>query len=57
MLTAAALLAENPNPSDDEIRAGMDAVYCRCGTYARIRQAVRKAAELAALGEQEREAV
>jgi isoquinoline 1-oxidoreductase subunit alpha len=56
MMTAAALLAENPNPSDDEIRAGMDAVYCRCGTYPRIRQAVRKAAELAALGEQEREA-
>jgi isoquinoline 1-oxidoreductase subunit alpha len=49
ILTAAALLEANPNPSDDEIRAGMDRVYCRCGTYPRIRKSVRRAAaELAA---------
>lgn len=53
MLTAAALLEANPDPTDDEIRQGMDGVYCRCGTYHRIRRAVRRAAEIgAARGEQ-----
>lgn len=46
MLTAAALLEQNPNPSPDEIRQGMNGVYCRCGTYTRIRKAVARAAEL-----------
>jgi isoquinoline 1-oxidoreductase alpha subunit len=32
MLTAAALIEQNPNPSSDEIRQGMNSVYCRCGT-------------------------
>lgn len=53
MLSAAALLEANPDPTDDEIRQGMNGVYCRCGTYHRIRRAVRRAAELgAARGDQ-----
>jgi aerobic-type carbon monoxide dehydrogenase small subunit (CoxS/CutS family) len=47
MMAAAALLAANPSPSDDEIMATMTANYCRCGTYGRIRRAVARAAELA----------
>ena len=46
MMSAAALLARTPNPSDDEIVAAMNGNLCRCGTYVRIRQAVRRAAEL-----------
>ncbi len=45
MLTATALLAKQPNPSEDEIRQGMNAVYCRCGTYPRVRKAVARAAK------------
>jgi isoquinoline 1-oxidoreductase alpha subunit len=48
MMTAAALLEQNPNPSADEIRQAMNGVYCRCGTYTRIRKAVARAAELKA---------
>ena len=47
MMSAAALLARTPNPSDDDIAAAMNGNLCRCGTYIRIRQAVRRAAELA----------
>lgn len=47
MMTAAALLENNPDPDEDEIRQAMDGVYCRCGTYHRIRKAVGRAAELA----------
>ena len=46
MLTAAALLEKNPNPSEDEIKQGMNNVYCRCGTYVRIKEAVALAAEI-----------
>ena len=46
IMTAAALLARTPNPTDDEIVAAMNGNLCRCGTYIRIRQAVRRAAEL-----------
>jgi isoquinoline 1-oxidoreductase alpha subunit len=46
MMTAAALLAQNPTPTPAEIVTAMDNNYCRCGTYARIRQAVARAAEL-----------
>jgi aerobic-type carbon monoxide dehydrogenase small subunit (CoxS/CutS family) len=45
ILTAKALLDENPNPTDQEIREGMDAVLCRCMTYYRIQAAVRHAAD------------
>ena len=48
MMTAAALLEQNPNPTADEIRQAMNSVLCRCGTYHRIRKAVQRAAELAA---------
>ena len=48
ILEAVALLAEHPNPTDAEIDAGMYGVLCRCGSYARVRKAVRRAAELAA---------
>jgi len=48
MLTAAALLDENPSPSEDEIVDGMNSVYCRCGTYVRIKEAVARAAEIKA---------
>ncbi len=44
IMTAAALLARNPRPTDEEIDAAMSAVLCRCGTYNRIRRAVRRAA-------------
>jgi isoquinoline 1-oxidoreductase alpha subunit len=54
MMTAAALLEQNPSPSDDEIRQAMNSVYCRCGTYYRIRKAVKLAAELAALSGREK---
>jgi isoquinoline 1-oxidoreductase alpha subunit len=46
IMQAAALLAVNPAPSDDEIDAAMSANLCRCGTYPRIRQAVRRAATM-----------
>lgn len=45
IMTAAALLTENPNPSDDEIDAAMSGNLCRCGTYQRIRRAIHRAAE------------
>ncbi len=45
IMTAAALLAHNPRPSDEEIIKAMSGVLCRCGTYQRIIQAVRRAAQ------------
>jgi isoquinoline 1-oxidoreductase subunit alpha len=48
MMTAAALLEENPNPTEEEIVDGMNSVYCRCGTYVRIKAAVIRAAEIKA---------
>jgi isoquinoline 1-oxidoreductase alpha subunit len=44
IMTAAALLAENPRPTDDDIDHSLAGNLCRCGTYVRIRAAVRKAA-------------
>jgi isoquinoline 1-oxidoreductase alpha subunit len=44
IMTAAALLAENPSPSDAEIDAVLSDHVCRCGTYNRMRAAVRRAA-------------
>ncbi|MCP5181574.1 MAG: (2Fe-2S)-binding protein [Pseudomonadales bacterium] len=44
IMAAAALLAANPQPSDAQIDAAMAGNYCRCGTYNRIRSAVRKVA-------------
>ena len=45
IMQAAALLAENPDPSDQEIIDGMAGNICRCGTYQRIFAAVRTAAQ------------
>ncbi len=44
ILTAKALLDQNPDPTDEEIRQGMNRVLCRCMTYYRIQAAVRHAA-------------
>ena len=44
IMTAAALLAVNPRPSDSDIDKAMDGVLCRCGTYQRIRKAIHLAA-------------
>lgn len=48
MMSAAALLAKNKNPSDADINNAMDGNICRCGTYPRIRSAIKKAAKTAA---------
>jgi isoquinoline 1-oxidoreductase alpha subunit len=45
IMQAAALLATTPDPSDDEIDAAMSGNLCRCGTYPRIRAAVKAAAQ------------
>lgn len=45
ILTAVALLNENPHPTDDDIDAAMAHNLCRCGTYPRIRSAIHRAAE------------
>lgn len=44
LMTASALLADNPRPSDAEIDAAMDGNLCRCGTYLRIREGIRQVA-------------
>jgi isoquinoline 1-oxidoreductase subunit alpha len=44
IMSAAALLAQTPNPTDEEINAAMSGNICRCGTYVRIRAAVKQAA-------------
>jgi isoquinoline 1-oxidoreductase subunit alpha len=46
MMSAAALLAKTPKPSDQDIDAAMNGNICRCGTYIRIRQAIHRAAAL-----------
>jgi isoquinoline 1-oxidoreductase subunit alpha len=45
IMAAAALLASNPNPSDEQLDAAMAGNLCRCGTYPRIRAAVRSASQ------------
>jgi isoquinoline 1-oxidoreductase subunit alpha len=47
IMSATALLAKHPNPSDAQIDAAMDGNICRCGTYLRVRQAIHKAASIA----------
>ncbi|HMQ01362.1 MAG TPA: (2Fe-2S)-binding protein [Cyclobacteriaceae bacterium] len=44
IMSAAALLRKNPNPGDADIAAAMNGNICRCGTYTRIKEAVKKAA-------------
>ena len=45
LMSAAALLAQNPNPTDADIDAFMSGNICRCGTYGRIRKAIHRASE------------
>jgi carbon-monoxide dehydrogenase small subunit len=45
IMTAVALLAENPKPSDDEIRRGLEGNLCRCTGYTNIVKAVRRASQ------------
>jgi len=44
IMSAAALLASTPNPDDSDINAAMSGNICRCGTYVRIREAIKLAA-------------
>jgi aerobic-type carbon monoxide dehydrogenase small subunit (CoxS/CutS family) len=44
IMTATALLKNNPDPSDEEIESAMHGNICRCGTYTRIKKAVKRAA-------------
>ncbi len=46
IMQAAALLGRTPKPDDEEIGAAMNDSLCRCGTYLRIRAAIRRAAEI-----------
>jgi aerobic-type carbon monoxide dehydrogenase small subunit (CoxS/CutS family) len=46
IMSAAALLAQKPAPTDADIDAAMAGNLCRCGTYVRIRKAIHRAAEL-----------
>ena len=46
IMSAAALLAHTPQPSDADIDAAMSGNICRCGTYQRIRAAIHRAAQL-----------
>lgn len=46
IMSAVALLRDSPNPSDEEIDAAMQGNICRCGTYQRIRKAIKRAAEM-----------
>ncbi len=48
IMAAAALLARKPNPNDTDIDSAMSGHICRCGTYPRIRKAIKKAASMAA---------
>ncbi|MBM4192206.1 MAG: (2Fe-2S)-binding protein [Gammaproteobacteria bacterium] len=50
LMSAAALLAQNPKPTDADIDAAMQGNLCRCGTYPRIRAAIHRAAELQEFG-------
>ena len=45
IMQAASLLADNPNPTDEDIDAVMSGNLCRCGTYPRIREAIKAAAQ------------
>jgi isoquinoline 1-oxidoreductase subunit alpha len=45
IMSASALLASNANPTDADIDAAMSGNICRCGTYVRIREAIKQAAK------------
>ena len=52
LMSAAALLARNPSPSDADIDEAMAGNLCRCATYFRIRAGIHRAAELLAAGKE-----
>jgi isoquinoline 1-oxidoreductase alpha subunit len=45
MMSAAALLKDNPKPTDEDIDTAMSGNICRCGTYLRIKEAIKSAAQ------------
>ena len=51
IMSASALLAKNPRPTDHDIDEAMNGNLCRCGTYHRIRQAIHKAAAIGTTSE------
>jgi aerobic-type carbon monoxide dehydrogenase small subunit (CoxS/CutS family) len=56
ILTATALLTKTPNPTDAQIREGMNNTLCRCMTYYRVQAAIKRAAtKMRAAGDQDRE--
>lgn len=52
IMTASALLKDNPQPTDEEIDGAMSGNLCRCATYLRIRSGIKRAAEIAVAGGQ-----
>jgi aerobic-type carbon monoxide dehydrogenase small subunit (CoxS/CutS family) len=52
IMSAVALLANNPNPDDDAINTAMRGNVCRCGTYPRVRRAIKRAAAAQTAGVQ-----
>lgn len=46
IMSAAALIKDNPNPTDEEIDQSMQTVLCRCGTYPRIKKAIKESSKL-----------
>ena len=50
IMSATALLNKNPNPSDQEIEVAMSGNICRCGTYQRVRNAIRDASKVLTQG-------
>jgi isoquinoline 1-oxidoreductase subunit alpha len=50
IMSASALLANNPHPTDSDIDDAMSGNICRCGTYVRIREAIKQAAQSSAEG-------
>jgi isoquinoline 1-oxidoreductase alpha subunit len=46
IMAASALLTQTPKPTDAQIDTAMNGVVCRCGTYVRIKQAIKQAAGL-----------
>ena len=45
IMSASSLLASTPNPTDEQIEGAMNGNICRCGTYTRIKQAIKEAAK------------
>lgn len=54
IMSAAALLAKNPQPTDAQVDEAMSGNICRCGTYQRIREAIHRAAQMRAVPAQQR---